>query len=188
MSSIPKRASIKRTCKNIKRRSSAPKTQSTSYQTRSAGRHQARETSCKSQKIRKVSNTKEVKTKNSNNDDDTPPDLGSLQKTKLYLEWIPKSIDRDELNLWIEYQIRELGWEDDDEVEVWSYFYEEVAYANTPFPHEDSYDSDDNEAEVVITNLGAVHSNDGALADLGVSKQQHSNDDTSSESGFRTQS
>ena len=180
MSSIPKRASIKRTCKNIERRSS--------YQTRSAGRHQARGTSSKSQKNRKVSKTKKVKTKDSDDEDDTPPDLASLRKTELYLEWIPKSIDRDELNLWIEYQIRELGWEDEDEVEVWSYFYEEVAFADA-FSYQDNFESDDDDAEVVITNLRAVDSNEGALAGLGVRRiQQHSYDDTSSESGFRTQS
>ena len=180
MSSIPKRASIKRTCKNIERRSS--------YQTRSAGRHQARGTSSKSQKNRKVSKTKKVKTKDSDDEDDTPPDLASLRKTELYLEWIPKSIDRDELNLWIEYQIRELGWEDEDEVEVWSYFYEEVAFADA-FSYQDNFESDDDDAEVVITNLRAVDSNEGASAGLGVRRiQQHSYDDTSSESGFRTQS
>ena len=91
------------------------------------------------------------------------------------------------MNLWIEYQIRELGWEDEDEVEVWSYFYQEVAYADA-FSYQDNFESDDDYAEVVITNLGAVDSDDGALADLGVSIQQHSNDDIFSKLGFRTQS
>ena len=129
-------------------------------------------------------------------------DLKSLQKTELYLEFIPKTINRDALNAWIARQIIEEGLEEEEEVDVWTYFYEEVAFGDVPIPDEDKYfteegmdESSDNdssedlddsdasdvdEAEVVISNLVALGSDDVALT----------NDDCasfSSESGFYTQ-
>ena len=130
-------------------------------------------------------------------------DLESLRKTELYMEFIPKSINRDELNAWIAQQIIQEGLEDEDEVDVWTYYYEEVAYADVAIPDEDRYfseegmdeSSDENdssedlgdsdvsdvdEAEVLISNLAEVRAD-------GVAPTHDGSASSSSESGFYTQ-
>jgi hypothetical protein len=131
------------------------------------------------------------------------PDLECLRKTALYLEYIPRSINRDELNAWIARQIIQEGFQNEDEVDVWTYYYEEVAFGNVSIPDEDKYfseegmdesgdDSDDfedlddsyasdiDEAEVLISNLAEVRAD-------GVAPTHDGSASSSSESGFYTQ-
>ena len=131
--------------------------------------------------------------KHSDDDDDKPIDLAALRKTDLYLD-LPKEIDKDELNLWIAEQIKKNGQEEDDEVDTWTGYYEDVEYFQA-VRYKDAYyesESQSNEEvesesdeeveseideEVEITNIGTVDSTENTRYD---------ND--SSESGFRTQS
>ena len=65
-----------------------------------------------------------------------------LRKSVLYMEFIPESVDRDQLNREIEIEIQEQGMEDDDLVDTWTYFYEEAAYEDL-FHFEEGLGADD---------------------------------------------
>ena len=72
-----------------------------------------------------------------------PPQLAKLRRSTLYLEDIPRRIDRDELDRWIERQIVEDRLEEEDLVETWHYFYEEASFLDA-FPYNDEgFCSDD---------------------------------------------
>mmetsp|Transcript_28669 Transcript_28669/g.41053 ORF Transcript_28669/g.41053 Transcript_28669/m.41053 type:complete len:151 (+) Transcript_28669:416-868(+) len=94
-----------------------------------------------SRKARKTPKAKEGIV--SGTDRSIPPQLAKLRRSTLYLEDIPRKIDRDELNQWIERQIVEDGLEEEDLVETWHYFYEEASFLDA-FPYDDEgFRSDD---------------------------------------------
>jgi hypothetical protein len=94
-----------------------------------------------SRKARKIPKAKEGIV--SGSDRPIPPQLAELRRSTLYLEDIPRRIDRGELDRWIERQIVEDRLEEEDLVETWHYFYEEASFLDA-FPFDDEgFHSDD---------------------------------------------
>mmetsp|Transcript_9728 Transcript_9728/g.14067 ORF Transcript_9728/g.14067 Transcript_9728/m.14067 type:complete len:126 (+) Transcript_9728:443-820(+) len=73
---------------------------------------------------------------------EVPPALVKLRESDLYMKWIPQCICRVRLDREIEKQIQKQGLQDDDLIDTWTAFYEEVAYAGA-FPYEDGLGADD---------------------------------------------